>query len=56
MSANESSHKEFISEPIVPEGGSFDAAAKDKTEIYVAGKTSKAKFDLWVYRAVPKTH
>ena len=26
MSANESSHKEFISEPIVPEGGSFDAA------------------------------
>ena len=33
---------------------SFDAAGKLKTEIYVLGQTAKTRFDLWVYRAVPK--
>jgi hypothetical protein len=33
----------------------FDAKGNEKTEIYVAGQTPKTPFNLWVYRAVPKT-
>jgi hypothetical protein len=33
----------------------FEAKGNEKTEIYVAGQTPKTRFDLWVYRAVPKT-
>ncbi|MGO8704309.1 MAG: trypsin-like peptidase domain-containing protein [Candidatus Brocadiia bacterium] len=33
----------------------FDAEGKLKTEIYVLGQTAKTRFDLWVYRAVPRT-